>query len=66
MSDHLYPTLIADGSLSTPVTDNRSTLQKEVDQYLQEAAEMHERDVNYFDGQPWLPIHQAHSRQPTS
>ena len=54
MSDHLYPTLIADGSLSTHVPDNHSTLQNqitsEVDKYLQEAAERHERDVNYFDG----------------
>ena len=26
MSKHLYPTLIADGSLSTPIADNCSTL----------------------------------------
>ena len=36
------------------VPDNHSTLQtqltSEVDKYLQEAAERHERDVNYFDG----------------
>ena len=55
MSDRLYPTLIADGSLSTHVPDNRGMLQNqitsEVDKYLQEAAERHERDVNYFDGQ---------------
>ena len=54
MSDRLYPTLIADGSLSTHVPDNHSTLldqiTSEVDKYLQEVAEMHERDVNYFDG----------------
>ena len=54
MSDRLYPTLIADGSLSTHVPDNHGTLQNqitsEVDKYLQEAAERHERDVNYFDG----------------
>ena len=54
MSDLLYPTLIADGLLSTHVPDNRSKLQdqitSEVDKYLQEAAERHERDVNYFDG----------------
>ena len=53
MSDRLYPTLIADGSLGTPVADNHSMLQNqitsEVDKYLQEVAEMHERDVNYFD-----------------
>ena len=55
MSKCLYPTLIADGSLSTPVADNCSTLQNqitsEIDEYLQEAAERHERDDNYFDGQ---------------
>ena len=55
MSNHLYPTLIADGSLSTHVSDNHSTLQNqitlEVDKYLQEVAERCERDVNYFDGQ---------------
>ena len=54
MSDHLYPTLIADGSLSTHVPDNHGMLQdqitSEVDKYLQEAAERCERDVNYFDG----------------
>ena len=54
MRDHLYPTLVADGSLSTHVADNRGTLQNqitsEVDKYLQEAAGRWERDVNYFDG----------------
>ena len=54
MSSHLYPTLIADGSLSTHVPDNHDMLQNqitsEVDKYLQEAAERRERDVNYFDG----------------
>ena len=54
MSDHLYPTLLADGSLGTQVADNHGTLQNqitsEVDKYLQEVAEMCERDVNYFDG----------------
>ena len=55
ISDHLYPTLVADGSLNTHVPDNHSTLQTqlilEVDKYLQEVAERCERDVNYFDGQ---------------
>ena len=55
MSDRLYPTLIADGSLTMHVPDNHGTLQtqltSEVDKYLQEVAERHERDVNYFDGQ---------------
>ena len=53
MSDHLYPTLVANGLLSTHVPDNRGTLQNqitsEVDKYLQEVAERGERDVNYFD-----------------
>ena len=55
MSDHLYPTLVVDGLLDTHAPDNHSTLQtqltSEVDKYLQEVAERHERDVNYFDGQ---------------
>ena len=55
MSKCLYPTLIADGSLTTPAADNCSTLHKqitsEIDKYPQEAAEKHERDDNYFDGQ---------------
>ena len=54
MSERLYPTLIADGSLTTPAVDNCSTLQKqitsEIDKYLQEAAENCERDDNYFEG----------------
>ena len=53
MSDHLYPTLIADGSLTTHVPDNHGMLQtqltSEVDKYLQEVAERREREVNYFD-----------------
>ena len=55
MSDHLYPTLVADSSLNTHVPDNHGMLQtqltSEVDKYLQEAAERCERDINYFDGQ---------------
>ena len=54
MSEHLYLTLVADGSLSTPVVDNCSILQNqitsEIDKYLQEAADRCERDDNYFDG----------------
>ena len=53
MSERLYPTLVADGSLSTPIADNCSTLQNqitsEIDKYLQEAAERCERDNNYFN-----------------
>ena len=55
MSNCLYPTLVADGSLSMHVPDNYGTLQtqltSEVDKYLQKVAERHERDINYFDGQ---------------
>ena len=55
MSDCLYPTIVADSSLSTPVADNCSTLQRqitsELDKYLQEAAEKCERYDNYYDRQ---------------
>ena len=55
MSECLYPTLVADGSLSTPAADNCSTLQRqitsELDKYLQEATEKCERYNNYYDGQ---------------
>ena len=54
MSERLYPTLVADSSLNTPAADNCSTLQRqktsELDKYLQEAIEKHERDDNYYDG----------------
>ena len=54
MSECLYPTLTADGSLSTPASDDCCTLHKQVttelDKYLQEAAEKHEAEDNYFDG----------------
>ena len=65
MSDSLYPTLVADGSLSTHVADNCGTLQNqitsEVDKYLQEVAERCERDVNYFDG--WHVVTNTSSQQ---
>ena len=54
MSECLYPTLVADGSLSTPAVDDCSTLHRqitsELDKYLQEATEKHEQDDNYYDG----------------
>ena len=54
MSEHLYPTLVADGSLSTPAADNCSTPQKqitsELDKYVQEATEKRERYNNYYNG----------------
>ena len=54
MSEHLYPTLVADSSLSTPAVDDCSTLHRqitsELDKYLQEATEKCEQDDNYYDG----------------
>ena len=54
MSECLYPTLVADGSLSTPAAHNCSTLQRqitsELDKYLQEATEKCEKYDNYYDG----------------
>ena len=54
MSEHFYPTLVADSLLSTPAVDNCSTLQRqitsELDRYLQEATEKCKRDDNYYDG----------------
>ena len=54
MSSRLYPTLVADSSLDTHIPDNQDKLQtqltSEVDKYLQEVAERHEMDINYFDG----------------
>ena len=54
MSERLYPTLTADSSLSTPASDDCSTLYKqitsELDKYLQEATEKRETEDNYFDG----------------
>ena len=55
ISECLYPTLTADSSLSTPTSDDCSTLHKQItsklDNYLQEAAEKHEVEDNYFDAQ---------------
>ena len=54
MSEHLYPTIVVDGSLSTPAVVDCSTLHRqitsELDKYLQETTEKHERDNNYYDG----------------
>ena len=54
MSECLYPTLTADGSLSRPASDDCSTFHKqitsELDKYLQEAIEKREVEDNYFDG----------------
>ena len=70
MSDHLYPTLVADGLLSTHIADNRGTLQNqitsEVDKNLQKVVERHEEMLITSMGGTWLPIHQARSRMLTS
>ena len=54
MSECLYPTLTADSSLSTPASDDCSTLHKQItsklDKYLQEAVEKREVEDNYFNG----------------
>ena len=54
MSEHLYPILVADSSLSTPAVDDCSTLHRqktfELDKYLQEATEKCEQGDNYYDG----------------
>ena len=68
MSDCLYPTLVADGSLATNAPDNHGTLQtqltSEVDKYLQEAAERREKDVNYFVAcSMWLRTQQSSSKK---
>ena len=53
ISNHLYPTLVAEHSLSTHVADNcgmlHNQITSEVDKYLQEVVERHERDINYFN-----------------
>ena len=55
MTSRLYPTLVADSSLETHVSDQQDTLQMqlstEVNKYLQEAAAKREMDINYFDTQ---------------
>ena len=69
MSDSLYPTLIADSSLTTHVPDNHGTLQtqltSEVDKYLQEAAERCERDIIILTGGTWQQTPQANSKKLT-
>ena len=54
MSECLYPTLVADSSLSTPAVDDCSMLHRqitsELDKYLQEATEKCQQDNNYYDG----------------
>ena len=53
MSEYVYPTLTADSLLSTPPSDDCSTLHKQItsklNKYVQEAAEKREVE-DYFDG----------------
>ena len=66
MSERLYPTLAADGSLSIPAIDDCSMLHRqitlELDKYLQEAADKCEQDDNYYDGQH-MPANTPNSQQ---
>ena len=68
MSDRLYPTLVANGSLSTHVADNCSTLQSqitsEVDTSKKWQRGMKEMLITLMGGM-WLPIHQVSSKEPT-
>ena len=70
MSEHLYPTLTADSLLSTPASDDCSTLHKqitsELDKYLQEAAEKHEVMIITLMGTTRLLIHQLPNEKPTT
>ena len=54
VSQHLYPTLTANSSVNTPVSNDCHTLHNQIisklDKYLQEAAEKHEAEDNYYDG----------------
>ena len=62
MSQHLYPTITADGSLNASPSDNgtlHDQITSEVDKYLQEATERHEAEDNY-DG-----CHQSTNTSPT-
>ena len=65
MSERLYPTLAA-CSLSTPVVDDCSMLQRqitsELDKYLQEATDKCKQDDNYYDGQH-MPANTSNSKQ---
>ena len=61
MSDRLYPTLIADGSLSTHVPDDHGMLQNISKKWQRGMKEML---IILMDG-TWLQIQQASSKKPT-
>ena len=66
MSERLYPTLAADGSLSTPAVDDCSTLHRQItsklDKYSQKATEM----IITIMGNTCLLIHQTLNKKLTS
>ena len=70
MSKHLYPTLIADGSLATPAADNCSTLQKQITSEIINTSKKLQRSMKEMIitmmGGTWLPIHQARNKKPIS
>ena len=70
MSERLYPTLIADSSLTTPAADNCSTLQKqitsEIDKYFKKLQRSVKEMIITLMGGTWLPIHQACNKKLTS
>ena len=61
MSKHLYPTLIADGSLSTPAADNHSTLQRQIT--AKKPQRSMKEMITTMMGGTWLLIHQAHNKK---
>ena len=69
MSGRLYPTLVADGSLTTHVADNHSTLQNqitsEVDKYSKKWQRGVKETLTTLTGSMWLPIHQVSSKKLT-
>ena len=70
ISEHLYPTFTADGSLSTLASDDCSTLHKQItskiDQYLQEAAESMKQKIITLMGDTCRLIHQLLNKKPTT
>ena len=63
MSECLYPTLVAEGSLRTPAVDDCSTIHKqitsELDKYLHEATESMNKTIITMMGDTCLLIHQT-------
>ena len=70
MIEHLYPTLIADSSLTTPAADNCSTLQRQITSEIVNTSKKLQRSMKEMIitimGGTWLLIHQAHNKKPIS